>query len=374
MVVGDGVSFMGFTNGTPFSAELFRQFNLAGLLNGVVAVRGTFDLVPEQTLVLSTEQAPFQWSDEYAGDPHETHLVIPADFVPFKPGTDVTVLGISHAPDREKLLSWTCGVRVGNRVKKLLKVHGPRQWKPQIRAARPSLAGRESDPQFQGWALTPGEAVSSVPISWHHAFGGPKPLRPGQVPPAEVHPNNGIGPGLLDPHHSPLDRPLTAPQVEAPDDPILDWRADHVPQGFAPVPPWWQFRLQYAGTYDERWIAERHPVLPADFDFKFWQCAHPDLIADPWLNGDETVEFAHMHPEMALLRTRLPGVSLQATLRRERQKPERFPLQLDGVHFDFRLGASKAFLTWRGSFPYEVQDADVELSFTADMVANPGWL
>lgn len=351
---------MGFDNRTGFSAELFRQFNLDGRLNGVVAVRGAFDLVPDGVMKASAEQAPFQWADEYDGEPHTAQLIAPSDFVPYKPGTDVTFLGSSHAP-KGPAATWVCGIRVQGHRERLLRVHGPRRWEPQMRPARPSLMGPSAEPQFEGWRLSEAEPADSVEISWRNAFGGTRPLRPGQAPPAEAHPFNGLGPGLIDAHRSPRDQPLPAPRIEAFDDPILDWRQDHEPQGLAPVPPWWRFRQRHVGTIDDKWVRERHPVLPADFDYHFYQTAHPAMVFEPWLAGDELIELANLHPSHPMLRTRLPRLSLTVRLRRPGLPPSEGPLALDGVHFDLRDGASKAFLTWRTAFPYETEDGEVEL-------------
>lgn len=353
---------MSLSNATPFAAEFFRQFNMVGALNGVVAVRGTFDIVPDGTISVSSVQVPFQWSDEYEGEPQDSHLVTPADFVPYKPGTDVTVLGVTYAPGGEAATDWVCGIRVGTRLEKLVRVHGTRYWEPKVKPPRPSLIGREAEAQFEGWAMTRAEPATVVPLSWRLAFGGARPLRPGEAPPAEKHPDNGLGPGLLDLHHSPHDARLPAPRIEEVDDPVVDWRQDHVPQGFAPVPPWWLCRRKHAGTIDDRWIKERHPILPEDFDFRFWQVAPPGLVAEPWLGGDEVLQFAYMHPEIELLQTRLPGLSLSARVQHPGHAAQDHPLVLDGVHVDFRRGADRVTLTWRTAFACESDDARIVLT------------
>ncbi|MFD1743836.1 DUF2169 domain-containing protein, partial [Rhizobium helianthi] len=38
------------------------------------------------------------------------------------------------------------------------------------------------------------------------------------------------------------------------------------PAGFAPLSPFWKDRAVLAGTYDDDWVANRHPLLPHDFD------------------------------------------------------------------------------------------------------------
>lgn len=48
------------------------------------------------------------------------------------------------------------------------------------------------------------------------------------------------------------------------------------PAGLGIVGRPWVPRLQLAGTYDEKWKAERWPCLPNDFDFGYWNCAPRD--------------------------------------------------------------------------------------------------
>lgn len=242
---------MSFANFTNLTAELFRQFNLAGTLNGVVAVRGDFDIVHDEVIALSPTQLPFQWADGYDRDPHDSLLVRPSDFVPFKPGTDLTVLGTTFSPRGEPCPQWTCGVRVVGKLEKVICVHGPRFWKPKFSAARISLLGPEAEPKFLGWQLSPSELVTSVPLSWRLAHGGSRPTRPTQEGPPELHAFNGLGPGLLDVNFSPKDRELKAPQIESLEDPVCDWRQDPLPQGFAPIPPWWRSRQRHVGTIDQ---------------------------------------------------------------------------------------------------------------------------
>ena len=61
-------------------------------------------------------------------------------------------------------------------------------------------------------------------------------------------------------------------------------------EGFGFIGRDWQPRLRFAGTYDEQWQQERMPFLPSDFDNRFHNAAHPDLIAPGYLAGNEAVE------------------------------------------------------------------------------------
>ncbi|MDO5622439.1 MAG: DUF2169 domain-containing protein, partial [Paracoccus sp. (in: a-proteobacteria)] len=99
-----------------------------------------------------------------------------------------------------------------------------------------------------------------------------------------------------------------------------------------------------------RSIKNRHPLLPQDFDFRFWQCAHPDLITRGWLHGDEPFELCNLlrgHPRLS---GRLPAIRLQMRLPVSGGTGVA-PFVLDGVHFDMRPGIGCVFLTWRAGFP-----------------------
>jgi hypothetical protein len=81
----------------------------------------------------------------------------------------------------------------------------------------------------------------------------------------------------------------------------------------------------------------------------FWQCAHPDLIARPWLSGNETYRLTNLHPEYPQVLGLLPGVTLGVHCERE-DRDEWIVANLDGVHFDWRAD-DRVLLTWRARFP-----------------------
>jgi hypothetical protein len=45
------------------------------------------------------------------------------------------------------------------------------------------------------------------------------------------------------------------------------------PAGFGPIACHWQPRVGFAGTYGDAWVANRLPLLPDDFDDRFFQSA-----------------------------------------------------------------------------------------------------
>ena len=86
-------------------------------------------------------------------------------------------------------------------------------------------------------------------------------------------------------------------------------------------PPFWEVRRRHAGTMDDVWLAERHPLSPEDFDFRFWQSATPNCVTERWLSGSEIVTLTNLHHEHPLMRVALPGVELKVTLVR-RGRPD----------------------------------------------------
>ncbi|WP_319518211.1 DUF2169 domain-containing protein [uncultured Martelella sp.] len=125
------------------------------------------------------------------------------------------------------------------------------------------------------------------------------------------------------------------------------------PQGFAPVTPVWRFRQQYAGTYDESWLETRHPFLPFDFDYRFYNCAHPDMIFSPFLKGGERVELVNLHPEQKRIVLKLPTLSPTAIATRENGTETHAGLNLDGVHFNLVAKPPTLRLTWRRAFMWQ---------------------
>jgi hypothetical protein len=59
-------------------------------------------------------------------------------------------------------------------------------------------------------------------------------------------------------------------------------------------------RRKYAGTYDAKWQEQHSPMLPGDFDLRFFNAAAPELIADGYLQGGEAVTLINVSPRSRL--------------------------------------------------------------------------
>ena len=64
---------------------------------------------------------------------------------------------------------------------------------------------------------------------------------------------------------------------------------------FGPLGRAWQQRIKWGGTYDKKWLNEKYPFLPDDFDDRYFQAAPEDQqIAYP--KGGERVELLNLTP------------------------------------------------------------------------------
>lgn len=319
-----------------FPGFLFRQYNPHGELNVAATVSALFDIVDGINLSPSAEQRDIQLVDEFSIFDGETDILLrQADFVPFKTSTDVTALAISSSPGAQARPSWQAGIGIDG-YEKVLNVHGPRNWQ-HIRK--------------HGWHLSQSEPVASVPIDYVRAFGGP--IITDGVETGDVHQFNPLGPGVLSEKQSNTDLLFAAPQIEDQRAPIADPFRDYLPEGLAPIHPAWAFRRRFAGSYDETWLETQHPFLPPDFDYRFYNCAHPTLSFGPFLSGAETVRVANLHHIFAQMSFTLPGLAFGAVATYRDKSTVRSHMALDGVHLELLEDMPRLRLTWRAAFPWK---------------------
>lgn len=317
-------------NHTPFAAIGFAQLHRDGLEMACIAVRGSFDLSQDGKLGLCDRQELI-FSDTYDGDPHRRSMVYSTDLVPFKPGADVSLIGSAYPPDEQPSCEWTTTVSVADHVK-ALRIHGPRQWLPSLMHLKPS------------WKLGERDRTVSVPLDYRLASGG----RYIGDPQGDADRRNPIGPGLLHGDYTRFARPFPAPQIDSVQAPIKNPYDAPEPQGFGPISPWWFQRQRFAGTYDDDWKQNRHPRLPADFDYRFYQSAHPDLRLAGFLMGHEPVRVDGCRPGGESIAFRVLGVAVVADHFWEDGRKVRSRLNLDGLHMDFREATPRIHMTWRG--------------------------
>jgi len=276
-------------NTTPYQAceAILRDRDGAELL--VIVVKGTYRVEEDGSTPLAEEPVEIVRVPVYAGEPSLSSLIYETDFVPCKPTTDVLLLGYACPPEGRSVRQIDVTLRVGP-IRKTLRVSGDRQWKRHLfglRAGRPVPFER-------------------MPIVYERAFGGPRPV-PDRPPPDRWETRNPVGTGFAT--RGAAARGTALPNVEYPKQRMKSWRTRRQPAGFGPVARHWLPRLKLAGTYDKKWEEERLPLVPEDFDDRFYQCAPVDQQTPAPLMGGEPVELTHVTPG-GRLRFRLPRAYL----------------------------------------------------------------
>jgi hypothetical protein len=303
-------------------------------------VRVTFELGSHRVLRLSQEQTPLAFRDEYFGETALSSVRTESDLAPAKLCSDIIVVGSARAPGGAKLPSWPVRVKVGD-VEKRLRVTGPRAW----------VRGES------GFTLTAPEPCNEVPLRYELAFGGVARSGDREV----AYEANPLGVGFAPPFAQERSDRIEAPRIESAEDPVTEIGKTHCPEGVGVWGRTWPPRRERAGTYDETWKKERWPKLPLDFDFKYWNCAHPDLIVPGFLRGDEEIVLSGFDPE-GDRRHHLPGHTLFVLLVRAPDKAEARRMLLDTLVLDLERG--KAIAVYRAVLPWpRPQALEVRMEF-----------
>lgn len=294
----------------------------------VVVVKGTFHLPPDGGAARRHElQQPLIMADTFTGAPGLSAPYGEVDFAPHKDRCDILLQGSAHAPGGVPATRVPVGIRVGGWTKTFAVV-GARHWQSR-------LAGVS--------ASAPAPFVVRS-VSYDNAFGGmdvhhPDPARHAAFDANPIgrgfhrHLNSEWVDGSPLPDTEELERP-----VEAPD-------GAYRPMALGPVGRGWAPRRRYAGTYDQDWVDNTFPFLPADFDGRYYQAAPPDQqIACP--AGGEPVALVNLTPagRTSFL---LPALTVPVAFFRRRAGHDVVAATLDTIAIHADQGWLT--LTWRAS-------------------------
>jgi hypothetical protein len=314
-------------NNTPFAAERTLACDRNGADLWLVAVKGTFLIAGDRSLELAQEQQEVLLAPVHRGDPAVTSLLYEADLDYTKPGTDIILHGHAHAPAGRVARQIDVAMRIGS-MSKTLRVFGDRVWDKGV--ASPAL----SEPKpFQ-----------KMPITFERAFGGAD-LQSEDARARGWEPRNPVGQGFAAKGSHIIGRP--AANVEDPGALISSWQDRPAPAGFGPIARHWSPRVALAGTYDEQWQKKRLPLLPEDFNERFFQCAPADQQSPVYLAGGEPVELINLSPA-GPLRFNVPRVELEFTTRLGASTIEH-GAKLHTVIFE--PDVSRVILVWHTALP-----------------------
>jgi hypothetical protein len=305
---------------------------------------GSFEVAPKSRR-RGIRAADLPW-----GKPEISSIRYPSDLCLRKPGTDIVVVAIAHAPGGKPVSRFDAGVRLG-RAQKLIRVTGPRVW----------AQGGDS--------VTEPRPVTSLEVRYDWAFGGFDDSDPQKV---VEEPRNPVGRGIArDASSLSLQ---AAPQIEDPTDPVKSAGARPKPAGLSAIGRHWEPRRKHWGTYGGDYAEKRAPLPPLDFDDRANLCATPELVHVPPLVGGEEGAITNLTVGGGAVQFVMPRVRLVIAFDVKGGSPERFEPYVDTVVLDtiaipkVAAGASASPLTlelvWRASVraPRKLQDATITVT------------
>lgn len=355
-------------NYTPFPNFRYYSRDNKDREFGIVVVKATYELAPSGRLLVAEEQAPMVFTDLCHEEVNISSLWHPSDMVPNKPATDVIVNAVARAPGGTAQSSWACGLRIEDgddvRLEKNLRVTGPRQWQPHWKRKLSDAEKQEWQRHrryFDGWVLSEPAPIAEVPLHYDYAFGGETPQGHDAdgKPLFDTDHRNPLGRGKIDPDWTDHTVQVAAPQIECVNDPVSDPYQRMTPQSLGPIPPAWLPRRPLGGTYDQSWKDNIWPAWPPDYDFSYHNSAHPDLIVQPYLKGNERVVLTGLAGWNETVAIELPGERLCANFFTEEGVVERKDMILDTLFLDIAAKNRRdwrVFLSWRTTFEPEIYD------------------
>lgn len=274
----------GLINETPFAVEQLFLMDEKGRDILVLVIKATYQIDGTSKLELAEQQVPVNVSGEYYGEPGKSSFKYEPEVASVKLATDVVLIGHAY-PDRLNTAQVDVTLKVGS-LQKTVRVFGERRWTNTIGFKR----------------ISSPETFDKIPLVYERAFGGwdlthPNPKK------HSYEPRNPFGKG-----YGTFEEGKKLPNLEDPKHLIKNPKDKPSPAGFGFIGPEWEPRRRYAGTYEENWMKKKMPLLPEDFDQRYYNAAHPDLIVKGYLKGNEPVEIVNAS-QKGQLKFHLPGTT-----------------------------------------------------------------
>jgi hypothetical protein len=326
-----------------------------------VLLKRTYDVVAGKRCVRAEADRRLIPADQYWEDPMNSSVKFEADFIPFKPATDVVLNGKACAPQERPTQSLLASLEVGD-CRKEVMVIGDRVC--HYREGALPLFG---DPR----------PFTEIELCYERGYGGADIYSDPKLP--CLYARNPQGRGFVIQNLAKTVEGLPLPNLEDPRDLLkperlccghfMHWERQPMPQNFGWFPKAWQPRASLAGVMPADRAAEQQmrevyarfvppeqrelyeqTKLP-DMDFRFFNGASQGL-ALPFLNGDERVRTKHLTPE-GELDFYLPGerIRIGLDIGQGIQEPD---VVLHTVMI--RMQERQVDLVWRGAVPYPGPD------------------
>ena len=320
---------MEIINKTRMPADVTVHTEIDGREALVVVVKGTFRMSGDGGAIrLHDEQQPLVMSDVFYGEPGKSAPKYEVDFAPRKQACDVLLNASAWAPGGRGARRVPVGVAIGA-WSKAFEVVGDRTWEG-------------------GGVLHPGptQPFASMPITYDRAFGGTDSRSENPAKHAAFMPNP-VGTGF----HKQLRREWVVgtplPNTEETGRTVERPEGAYRPMSFGPIGRHWDPRRGYAGTYDQHWIDEVFPFLPADFDDRYFQAAPPDQQL-PKPRAEQRVTLLNLTP-VGRREFVIPAIEAPIVVFPKRSGREDLTGALDTVVIE--PDADRVTMTWRLTRP-----------------------
>lgn len=304
---------MEFKNLTPFDTLCYTMLDREDQEHHVIAMKVAYTLRDGKCIIDEKSFPSLCVQDEYTGEINQSSVRYESDLAPYKPKCDVIINGIGYAPGGKETTSFNVSATIRDQnnkivLQKTILVQGEKQYRPFLWAADETEI----------------EPFKKLPIDYQYAFGGENKIyednpyaenlkdkdklteemianHPEEKPPLAhtAYEANTIGRGFADSWYIKATKKeidFDAPRILDPEYPFtvtsfvkqLKGSRDSIefePAGFGVIPRTAPNRRLLAGTYDEEWAENRHPYLPKDFDFSYWNGAPIDQQIEYPTNG-----------------------------------------------------------------------------------------
>jgi hypothetical protein len=314
---------------------LWRQ---RGQLHLTIIAKSAFAFAPGGVMTALPPE-PIVAADVHHHDDVTLSIRVASDLVPFLRRADVLFSGFAHA---------TQGPTSAMDVRLALRDSRTRADDPHAKLLLEKVlhvvgdaTGPEERKPFEVMALT-----------YERAFGG--------IGSEENPLGTGNGPSKRPPNvTSAVDPGKTA--GFAPISSAFPARAVHLPPGLAPA------------LIDP--TASEILAIPDRFDWSYFQAAPPDQQIE-YLRGDETLVLDGLHPTLAHLETRLPGIAILGRIAGAQADDGTFhPLVLRADTLCIDGANQRVTVTWRAVVPLQSEAAakDVRVQLLSSRAAESAW-
>jgi len=223
---------------------------------------------------------------------------------------EILIVGKAYSPSGKPVSTLEVGFKLGE-VEKKLSVCGDRIWQKN---------------RWWGYRQSTPAEFTVMPLTWERAFG-----HTGNA-------ENPVGQGALS--TGDFGETIVAlPNIEYPKDATKSPKSKGRAAGFGPIDPRWSPRSANDSMFDQTYLDEVFPGLPATLNFERFNMAPLDQHAEK-LAGSEAFALWNLHPEQPELVGQLPGYSPRV-FTDEQGVFEEIPVALQTVWFfpELNLGA-----------------------------------